>query len=347
MKKLIVNTANDKLLVVLSCDNKVFYKINEGKSHHNESMFLLIDEILKENKIEINEIDEFGVVIGPGSFTGIRVGISTIKAFRDSLNVPAKGINNLDYLFMLAKEKNPDIETVALCGSKDSYFVAKLINGIVYKYERNLTLTELNKVSEGKPVAMFKQDNSVNCFVVEDDACVLLKCLNESVDLELKPVYYQLSQAENEKLKRGEVCVEVAKVEDYQKILQLETQNILINTLTEQDIETALSDKSYKTFIVKFNDDIVGFIITQITDEVNIVSVVVDKMFRNLGLATKLINEVEEFAKLNKLNISLEVAYNNITAYLLYTKLGFKTRRVRKKYYANGVDALEMVKELI
>ena len=95
MNKLVVNTANDELFVVLQKDNSVFFKSCASKMHHNEIMFSIIDELLKENGLEIGDIDEFGVVVGPGSFTGIRVGIATIKAFRDSLNVKAKGINNL------------------------------------------------------------------------------------------------------------------------------------------------------------------------------------------------------------------------------------------------------------
>lgn len=344
MKKLIINTANEKLLVVLLSDNKVFYRLNDSKMHHNEAMLPLIDELLIENSVKINEIEEFGVVIGPGSFTGIRVGISTIKAFRDSLGVVAKGINNLDYLFALAKEKNPEVETVALLGSKDSYFVAKLINGIVYKYERNLTLDELKTVAENKPVGMFKQDLNLTSFAVEDNAEVLLNCLNQSTDYDLVPMYYQLSQAENEKLKKGEVEVLDATSEDLEEILRLEEQNILINTLKEEDVKIALTGKDYKTYKVTFDKEMVGFVLTQITDEINIVSIAVDKEYRNLGLATKLIQKVEELANEKKMNISLEVAVDNITAYLLYEKLGFEKRRIRKKYYSNGADCIEMVK---
>ena len=130
--KLIVNTANDELILSLYHKGKVFSKKNLAKMHHNETMLPLIDELLNENGLNIKEVEEFGVVIGPGSFTGVRVGIATIKAFRDALNVKAKSINNLDLLFKLAVKQNCKIETVAILGSFNSYFVAKLINGVVY-----------------------------------------------------------------------------------------------------------------------------------------------------------------------------------------------------------------------
>lgn len=345
--KLIVNTANDELILSLYHKGKVFYKVNNAKMHHNETMLPLIDELLSENSLTVKDVQEFGVVIGPGSFTGVRVGIATIKAFRDALNATAKGINNLDLLFKLASKQNSDIDTVAILGSFNSYFVGKLINGVVYKYSRNLTKEELVEISGNKPIGMYKADENLNCFVVDFDANVLLECYEESVDETLVPVYYQLSQAESEKLKRGEIKIDEATIQDLEEIQELEKQSILNNPLNEEDIKTALTNELYKTFKITHNNDFAGFIITQITDEVNIVSVAIKKEFRNLGLATLLIEYVEKFTKEKGLSaVSLEVSDKNITAYLLYKKLGFIQRRVRKKYYADGADAIEMIKEL-
>ena len=308
-------------------------------------MLPLIDDLLKENNVSIKDIQEFGVVIGPGSFTGIRVGIATIKAFRDSLGVVAKGINNLDYLYKLSKNANNEINTVAIKGSKDSYFVARYINETVYKYDRNLTLDELKQVANSSKIGVFIEDENVDSVLVEDDAKVLIKCFEESEDKDLIPVYYQLSQAENEKFKRAEIKIEDANLEDKDTILEIEKASIKYNTLKEEDIKTALADKNYKTFKVLLNDEIAGFIILQISDEVNVVSVAVKKEYRNLGLATRLLTKAEDFTKEIKLNaLSLEVSYKNIRAYLLYNKFGFEERRIRKNYYQDGSSCIEMVK---
>lgn len=347
MNKLIINTANDELFIVLKKDNEIFSQSINSKMHHNETMLPVIDEMLKQHNLEIGDIGEFGVVIGPGSFTGIRVGISTIKAFRDALQAKAKSINNLDYLFYLANKANPSVETVAIAGSRDSYFVAKRIHGIVYKYERNLTLKELVSVSENKPIGMFKEDENLNCFVVNQNANVLLDCYNISHDETLVPVYYQLSQAENEKFKRMEVQIQTATSEDLVNIAALEENNILVNSMSEEQIKIALNDENYIVLKAVVDNQIAGFIMLQKSDELNIDSVAVNKEFRNLGIATKLIQESEKIAKqLNISTLSLEVAYTNITAYLLYQKMGFVERRVRKNYYADGSDAIEMIKNL-
>lgn len=347
MNKLIVNTANDELFIVLKKGNEIFSELIGSKMHHNETMLPKIDEILSNNNLDIQEIEEYGVVIGPGSFTGIRVGISTIKAFRDAVNGKAKGINNLDYLYALAKNQNPNIEAVAINGSKDSYFVAKLINGIVYKYERNLTLEELIKVAENKQIGMFKKDENVNCFVVEQDVKILLECMDNSCDETLVPVYYQLSQAENEKIKRNEIVIKKAILKDLKDIVSLEQNNIKTNTMTENQIKQAVKDCNYYLYKAEVENEIVGFIMLQKSDELNIDSIVVKKEYRNFGIATKLIKKADELAKRNKIEtLSLEVSHKNITAYLLYKKLGFVERRVRKKYYADGANAIEMIKKV-
>ena len=347
MNRLIVNTANEKLFIVLQKENNVFCKENLGKSRHNEIMLPLIEELLNENNLTIQDIDEFGVVVGPGSFTGIRVGGATIKSFRDSLNVKTKGVNNLDYLFKLAEKQYGDINFVAMIGSKDSYFVARKVNDVVYKYDRNLTKEELENIIKEQKVAMFTQDENLNCVVVSDDAYVLLECLKDSQDEELTPVYYQLSQAENEKLKRGEIQICLARNEDVDDIFEIEQNSIRVNTLSKNEIKDILNNDSYTTFKVLFNSELVGFIILEITDEVNVYSIAVKKSYRNLGLATKLIEAAKKYCYEKSIKIlSLEVSSKNITAYLLYEKLGFRTRRIRKNYYQDGSDCFEMFMEV-
>lgn len=347
MNRLLINTANDELFIVLQKGNKLFSVSLNSKMHHNETMLPVIDELLNKHKININQIRDFGVVVGPGSFTGIRVGISTIKAFRDATQSKAKGINNLDYLFELSKSKNPEIETVAINGSRDSYFVAKLINDVVYKYERNLTLKELRAVAENKPVGMFSADENLNSFVVEQNAEVFVKCFENSLDENLIPVYYRLSQAENEKLKRAELKIRKVAKKDLEEISKLEKDNILVNTMSKEQIQSAFEDENYLILKAVVENEIVGFILVQKSDEYNIDSIVVKKEFRNLGIASKMIYKLEKEAKKNKISIlSLEVGEKNIRAYLLYKKLGFIERRVRKSYYADGTNCIEMTKKI-
>ncbi len=346
MKRLILNTAESNLTILLEKENKLFFTFLNSTAHHNETMLPEIDKLLKNHKLTINDIEEFGVVVGPGSFTGIRVGVATVKAFRDALNVKAKGINNLDLLFNLAVSQNNKIDTVAILGSTDSYFVAKKINDVVYKYERNLTLKELTSLTKN-PIGMYAEGGVENAYIVKFDPQIMLKTYLDSNDYSLMPVYYQLSQAEREKLKKGKFEFKKFNKTDTEKLIEIETNSIVANTLSKQEILDIIKNKNYQIFVCKFNGELVGYVITQITDEVNIVSIAVKREFRNFGIGTNLIKKVENFAKRKELNtISLEVSKTNVTAYLLYQKCGFKLRRVRKKYYSDGSDCFEMAKQI-
>ena len=347
MNRLIINTANNQLAIILDKEGDAFLKTSEARMHHNETMLPLIDSLLTEHGLRIGNIDQFGVVIGPGSFTGIRVGIATIKAFRDALSVEARGINNLRLLFNLAKSQQADISTVAIAGSRDSYFVASVVNDTFYIFERNLTLLELKEVVGDGRIAMYEYDENLDPYVVEMDAGIVLSTLEESNDRDLVPVYYQLSQAESEKLKRGSLNITVASNDDTSSIAQLESENILVNTLSLADIGSMIKDQNYVTIKAELDNRIVGFLILQFTDEASVVSVAVDSNYRNVGMATKMFEYGYSIMKDRDVSvISLEVKYDNITAYNLYKKLGFEVRRRRKAYYADGQDCLEMFKTI-
>ena len=174
-----------------------------------------------------------------------------------------------------------------------------------------------------------------------------MSCLIQSKDESLVPVYYQLSQAENEKNKRSEVVVDWANIGDIGAITEIEKSSIKVNTMSKNQIEKYLIDENHHAFKAVVDGEIVGFVALEMSDEINIDSIAVKKEFRNLGIATKLIAEIEKFAKERHFKtLSLEVGYKNITAFLLYEKLGFKERRIRKNYYADGTDCIEMIKEL-
>ncbi|POZ91535.1 tRNA (adenosine(37)-N6)-threonylcarbamoyltransferase complex dimerization subunit type 1 TsaB [Petrotoga sp. SL27] len=79
MNLLIISTTLKNILVVLKDEkNKIYTRIlTENKS--GNYLAKAIKEVVEESKTNIKNIDEFGIDIGPGSFTGIRVAISTLQ----------------------------------------------------------------------------------------------------------------------------------------------------------------------------------------------------------------------------------------------------------------------------
>src|SRR5262245_4218352 len=65
---------------------------------HAQTLFSQIATLLQLARINIRDVDAFTVASGPGSFTGLRVGLAAVKGLADSLNKPCLGVNSLDLL---------------------------------------------------------------------------------------------------------------------------------------------------------------------------------------------------------------------------------------------------------
>ncbi len=74
-----------------------------GKKHA-ETVLPLIDTLLEENGVTIAQIDRFAVDIGPGSFTGVRIGVSLVNALTFALGKPVVPIDSLFTLALSAGE---------------------------------------------------------------------------------------------------------------------------------------------------------------------------------------------------------------------------------------------------
>lgn len=65
---------------------------------HSQTIMPMIDELLKKVSLDISEIDLFACSEGPGSFTGLRIGIGTVKGLAYGLEKPVVGVSTLEAL---------------------------------------------------------------------------------------------------------------------------------------------------------------------------------------------------------------------------------------------------------
>ena len=96
MRVLAIDTATDAATVAVVEDNIVVgeYVINHKKTH-SQKIMVMIDRVLTDLELKVSDIDVFAVATGPGSFTGLRIGVATIKALAHSHNKPTVGVNTL------------------------------------------------------------------------------------------------------------------------------------------------------------------------------------------------------------------------------------------------------------
>ena len=86
MKILSITTATNHLSIALNDGDKIFEKNEEDHRNHSEHLDPLINELLRENNLTLKDIDRFAVAEGPGSYTGLRIGITTAKMFASILD---------------------------------------------------------------------------------------------------------------------------------------------------------------------------------------------------------------------------------------------------------------------
>lgn len=96
MKTLCVDTSSDICSVCVMDDNQLLNikKLKNGKTH-SENLMPLIKEVTNG---KLDEIEAIACCVGPGSFTGIRIGIAAIKAIAEVKNLPVIGITSLESL---------------------------------------------------------------------------------------------------------------------------------------------------------------------------------------------------------------------------------------------------------
>ena len=111
---LIINTSGNGIDLVLG---EKFLHINAEKQA--TALPTAVSEIMKQNNVQMADLSAIGVIVGPGSFTGIRLGIAYAKGLGIGLNIPVIPVN----LFELYLYENPDA-FVAIDSGRGDFFVA-------------------------------------------------------------------------------------------------------------------------------------------------------------------------------------------------------------------------------
>lgn len=100
MNILAFDTSSEACTVALLNNETIYGKTILNKNTHSANLMPMIDDVLKEVKLDINELNYIACVVGPGSFTGIRIGVSTAKGLAHALNCKCVPLNSLEAIAM-------------------------------------------------------------------------------------------------------------------------------------------------------------------------------------------------------------------------------------------------------
>jgi tRNA threonylcarbamoyladenosine biosynthesis protein TsaB len=94
---LAIDTSSSEARLAVSASESVIAAMSiRNNLPHSQGLFSQISALLELANIKVEEISAFAVGTGPGSFTGLRVGLAAVKGLADSLNKPCLGIDSLD-----------------------------------------------------------------------------------------------------------------------------------------------------------------------------------------------------------------------------------------------------------
>ena len=103
MKILAVDTALGACSVALLADDRLIAHIFEPMERgHAERLAPMVDEAMKQAGVEFAALDRLAVTIGPGTFTGQRVGLAFMRGLRLALHIPLTGVTTLEAMAMAA-----------------------------------------------------------------------------------------------------------------------------------------------------------------------------------------------------------------------------------------------------
>jgi tRNA threonylcarbamoyladenosine biosynthesis protein TsaB len=146
-----VETASRQGSVSVSKGNReLSFAIGNAKTSHSNTLLRDIDKVLKESRISLSDIGLLAAAAGPGSFTGLRIGLATIKALAVTLNLPCIGI--------------PTLQAVARAAGKSKASVALLPAGRGEVFAQMLSVShgvvELDRPAHLSPRELFERYGS-------------------------------------------------------------------------------------------------------------------------------------------------------------------------------------------
>lgn len=198
MNYLAVDTSGKHLTVIVKIGDKFTSKyIENTQMQHSVTLMPLIDKILLDMQESLSNIDVFCAVVGAGSFTGIRIGISAVKAFSYALGKKVLSVTSFETLAYNSQGK-----VVSVIDAKhDNFYAQCFYNGTPTTKAEFISLEKLVELSKTyKVISSEKLENIESKIVSLEEGLKLAVERNldkATTDRDsLVPLYCKRSQAE-------------------------------------------------------------------------------------------------------------------------------------------------------
>ena len=152
-----IDTAVDSASLCLAKDGEAHsFAKNESQKDHASWLHVTIKEVLEKNNIDLRSVDAIAVTAGPGSYTGLRIGMATAKGICYALNKPLICLNTLQVMANAAKNEKADLLCPMIDARRMEVFTA-------------IYTKELQIVKEGAAITV--NENSFMEYLLKTSVC--------------------------------------------------------------------------------------------------------------------------------------------------------------------------------
>ena len=186
MKILFLDTSTPQMIVGLLIDEKEEILTRDAKLDHGAYTIVYIQKILADHQVDVKQLDEIVVGIGPGSYTGIRVSVMLAKMLGSTLNKRVRSISSLAFL-----TSGYDEQVFAFNDAKnDAGFAGMYLKAYQVEKDSYKLVSELTEIQNRYLIKLDQTNFKINLKRVYKNSTIVI-----DVDL-LEPNYLRVTEAE-------------------------------------------------------------------------------------------------------------------------------------------------------
>ena len=324
-----------------------------------EALAPMVQRVLDKAAVGIESVSRVAVTTGPGTFTGLRIGLSFARAFGLARNIPIIGLDSLRAV-ALSVEKNDGLAMIAhKAGQSGFHYVLRDVKSSTLEIMKSEDLQSLLQSWNGLLLGTGADEltGQVMNSLLKRDAARDLPDLQRLAAFAAdasppatmpEPVY--LREADAKPQVAAHSPLHVASLDDIPTLAALH-QQCFARGWNEADLAGMLSVAGTQALVIESQGKVVGFIMLRaIFDEAEILTLTLLPALRQRGLGKTLLQGALASVHTNGVSsMFLEVNANNAAALALYKACGFTETGRRKGYYTTpqGIeDAVLMAKKI-
>jgi len=289
---LFIDTSTDTLSVAVFKEDKLLSSVNILSNEHSSNTLTKIKDLLDKNNIKPLEVNKIMVINGPGSFTGLRIGVTIAKVYAWACNAKVIPISTL--LAYAISNEGYDYYISIIDARRDHVYAGiydKNYNKIMS--DRHISKRELmGRIKGLKNIVVIGNTNLGNYEVHSKsiDANKIYNYFKEDEGIDsyaLNPVYLKKTEAEE---KLGDRMIRDYEEKDFNSVC-------ILGRDINLDYVFKLSPVG-KCIVYEFENEIVGFVIINLfEDRAEIIDIAVALAHRNKGIGDTLLKNAIEIAE--------------------------------------------------